>query len=185
MATDVNSYVSELHGKFYKANYDGRVFSANVTAITLPVIAASLASKFALFNPSGSGVNLELIDFDLGQVLATTVVDTVGIYGQNGPVAAAATFTTLGTVLGGKLVDAASGGQARFYSALTHSGTPTRIALLGTFGAVTNPTDSGIHYEFDGRLIVPPGGLISVAMSTAAGTASGLDVGIRWAEWPI
>src|SRR5438105_820133 len=77
--------MSELHGKWYVASYRGAVFSANVTAKTVPVIASGLVSVFGLYNPVGSGKVLELIDFDLGLVLATTVVDTVGLYWQGSP----------------------------------------------------------------------------------------------------
>lgn len=185
MTSNVNLQVTDLHGRFYLPSYQGQVFAANVTAVTVPVIANNLVSVFALWNPPSSGINMELIDFDMGQVLATTVVDTVGLYGQSGAKALAATFTTLGTALSGIGADLGVASKGKFYSALTHSGTPTRMALIGAFGAVTNPTAALIHYEFDGRLLLPPGAVASVAMTTAAGTASGLDIGMRWAEWPI
>src|ERR1041384_1611691 len=84
--------VTELHGKYSILNYRGNVFTFNVTAQTIPVIAATLASKFSLWNPPGSGKNAELICFDMGVVLATTVVNTVGIYYSSGTLALADTF---------------------------------------------------------------------------------------------
>ena len=49
-------------------------------------------------------------------------------------------------------------------------------------------TDAGLALPmkiYDGRIIIPPGTVISVAMSTAAGQASGLDISARWIEWPF
>lgn len=180
--------VAELHGKYYTQAYRGKVYMANRTAVTVPVVASTMVSVFSLYNPVSSPNVVELVDMDIGLVLATTVVDTVGIYWQNGATAAAATFTTAG-VLGTNFFNAnvgtAASNQATFYSALTHSGTPVRIKIISQFGAVTSTNDSPIHYDFDGKVILPPGSLISVAMSTAASTASGVDLALTWAEYPV
>lgn len=179
-------YTQDYHGKYYPGAYYSRVYSFNVTAVTLPVIAATLASKAALYNPPTSNVNLELIDIDIGLVLATTVVDTVGLYWQAPTLASLATLTTIGVfgtnwfagMLGG------NAGQGNPYSALTHSGTPVRVDIVSTFGATSTSADNPISKTYDGKIILPVGHVISVAMSTAAGTASGVDVGIRWQEVP-
>jgi hypothetical protein len=179
--------ITELHGKFYTSAYRKILYSANVTAVTVPHIASTMVSVFSLYNPLTSTVNLELVDFDYATVLATTVVDAVGLYWQGSPTAQLATFTTIG-VLGTNYFGAnptSAAGQGQFYSALTHSGTPVRIKILGTYGAVTTTGNTPCHYDFDGKVILPPGSVVSVAMSTAASTASGMDLGITWAEYPI
>src|SRR3954471_8545966 len=71
---------SELHGKYYTINKRGGLFTGNVTAVTVPVIAATLVSVFSLYNPRNSGVDMELIDIDITSVLAAVVVDTFGLY---------------------------------------------------------------------------------------------------------
>jgi hypothetical protein len=38
---------------------------------------------------------------------------------------------------------------------------------------------------YDGDLILPPGIAMSVAMSVAAGTTTGLNIEARWCEWPV
>lgn len=184
MGRQGDNLVSELHGKYYQINYRRGLFSANVTAVTIPVIASGLVSVFSLYNPVGSGINMSLIDLDIGQVLATTVVDTVGLYFSTGTVAAAATFTTEGSARSGVIGESAMN-VGKFYTALTHSGTPTRFRMVGAFGAVTDAGMTLPHFEFDGKVIIPPGCIVSVAMSTAAGVSSGLDIGATWAEWPI
>ena len=177
-------YCSQIHGKYYTAAYYARLFSFNVTAVTVPVIVGTLQSKFTVYNPPNSTTNAELVDFDLGIVLVTLVVDTVGLYWQSPTLASLATLSTIG-VFGTNWfssIFSSSPGQVTPYSALTHSGTPARIAILSQFGAVTSTNDSIVHYDFDGKILVPPGHVVSVAMSTGAGDTAGLDLGIRWLE---
>lgn len=176
--------ISEVHGKWYNSNYRGAVFTYNVTAVTLPVVASSLASKFSVYNPASSGKNMEILRVDVGLVLATTVVDTLGMYFSSGAVAAAATFTTAGTALSGVVGNTATN-VCIPYSALTHSGTPSRHSILGFYGATTTTAANGWVFNPEGSIIVPPGTIISIAMSTAASTASSVDLGITWAELPI
>lgn len=176
---------SELHGKWYSANYRGKLFHYNRTAVTIPVVATNVASVFTLYNPPNSGVNAELVSFDLGQVLATTVVDAFGLYYHTAVLTAAGTFTTPGTALSGVIGNTA-GAACIPYSAWTSPGTsPTRFMVLGSHGATTNANSSQIHVDFDGKAIVPPGVAVHVLASTAAGTSSGLDPGISWCEWPV
>jgi len=176
--------VSDTHGKFYNMNYQKAVFTYNVHAVTVPVVASAMVSVFSFYNPASSGKNMELIRFDLGTVLATTVVDTIGLYYSTGTAAAASTFTTAGTALS-CMVGANAYNVCIPYSALTHSGTPTRHMILGDFDAVTSTAANPFSFPFEGTVLVPPGTVISVAMSTAAGTASGLDLGMTWAEVPV
>lgn len=175
---------SDIHGKWFESNYRGKMFTANVTAVTIPVVASGLVSVFTLWNPPNSGVNGEIVATLLGQVLATTVVDTVGWYSSTPAATAAGTFTTL-TSPRSCVVQNPASNAVKFYSAFTHSGTPTREDIIAAFGAVTDAGMPFIEKLHDGRLILPPGIAMSVAMSTAAGTASGLDIQATWAEWPI
>jgi hypothetical protein len=175
---------SELHGKYYTSAYRGRLFSASAAAVTVPVIASGLVSVFALWNPPGSGVNMEIVETTVSQVLAATVVDTVGWYYSTVAATAAGTFTTFGTVQS-QIVGNTPANAGRFLSAFTHSVTPTLIDIIGEFGATTNATTLPVTKLYDGRLILPPGIAMSVAMSTNAGTTAGLTVLASWAEFPI
>lgn len=177
-----DNLVSELHGKFYTQTYRDMVFRANATAKTVPAVASGLVSVFTLYNPVGSGINMSLIDFDITSVVATLVVNTYGLYYSVGPVAAAGTFTTLGTAIPAKLGSAIAGNKGLYYSAYTHSGTPARWLILGGHAATTSTQAGGIHVDFDGKAIIRPGSAVSVAASTAAGTTSGLDLAVTWAE---
>lgn len=179
--------VDPLHGQYWNMAYRNSVFTAVKTAMTVPVVANNLVSVFTLWNPASSTKLLELITLDIGLVLATTVVDTVGLYWQNGANVTSGTFTTVG-VKGTNWFCAKPSqpiGQGQFYSAFTHSGTPVRIRIVSQFGATTSTNDMPITYNFNGTVILEPGDLISVAMSTAASTASGVDLGLTWAENPL
>ena len=175
---------SELHGKYYVANYRGKLFECNAYAVTVPAIAATLVSVFTLYNPVGSGINMEMVDTSVNQVLAATVVDQVGWYFSPAALTAKGVFTTAGTVNSG-MVGASPANKGTFWTAFTHSGTPVLADVIGGYGATTNTTAGGITKFYDGRLILPPGIAMSVAMATAAGTTTGLALEARWMEWPV
>lgn len=181
--------VSEIKGKWATQNLNRVLFSALVTAVTVPVVASGLVSVFTLWNPPNSGVIGEIVEASIGQVLATTVVDTIGWYASPANLTALGTFTTKGTpltnIFSGRVMDTPQNG-IQFYSAFTHSGTPVRVDIIGSFGAVTDaPGIAHSEKIYDGRLLLPPGIAMSIAMSTAAGTASGLDLQAVWVEHPF
>lgn len=174
--------VDQLHGEYFYPTLRGLGYSFDVTGVTVPVIAASLVSVFSLWNPPGSNVIAELVDVDIDQVLAATVVNTFGWYYSSGASAQASTFTTIGTAKSRRVGDAPAN-KVLPYSALTHSGTPVRADIIGGHGATTNNVQ--LHKEYNGRLLLPPGVVISLAASTGANTASGLGLGVSWIEWPF
>ncbi len=179
---------ADLHGKWWNAAVRKSVFTFNVTAKTVPVIAATLVSVFTLYNPPGSGVNAEIIRTDVGTVVVPTVVNTLGWYFSTPTLTAAGTFSTAATALtnyfSARIGDTPAGNVVP-YTAYTHSGTPVRCDIVCTFPAITAP---GLWQPFkshEGTFILPPGIAMSLAMSTAADTASALDLGVTWAEWPF
>jgi hypothetical protein len=139
-------------------------------------------SVFTLYNPPASGVNMELVEASLVNVLATTVVDAVGWYYSTAVLSAAGTFTTKGTVQS-LMVGNNPANQGLFYSAYTHSGTPVLADIIGGYGAATSST--GIVKFYDGRLILPPGIAMSLAMSTTVSTGSGITASAVWQESPV
>ncbi len=175
-----------LHGDMFYSNLRRSVFRFAVSAVTVPVVASNLVSVFTLFNPPNSGVIGELIEAAVDQVVATTVVDVFGWFGSFGSVAAAGTFTTKGVALtnyfSGRLGET-PGGQIIPYSAYTHSGTPVLQDTIGSHGATTNQI--GIRKNYRGQVLLMPGTALSLATSTAAGTATGLALSTTWAEWPF
>jgi hypothetical protein len=175
----------QMRGTYGELARQSKVFTGTVAAVTIPVVANNMVSVCGIYNPPGSNVDLEVLDVDIMNVLATTVVDAFGVYYSTAALSALATFTTLApaNVQCGRLGDAAPG-AARFYSAVTHSGTPVLARIIGGHGATTT-TGSSLRKDLNGSLIIPPGILASIAASTAAGTASGNTIALTWAELPI
>ena len=183
--------VSDLHGKYYTANYYGHVFSASVASVTILATTSGVVATWALYNPPGSGINVEFISADIGSVLATTVVDTFGLYVTQGKAANAATFTTVGVggtnVFNGNLNNAlgAVASKALFYSACTASGTPVLWKVIGSNWATSSTAAFAMHRDFDGTAIMPPGTLAMLLATTADSTTSGMAAEVCWAEYPI
>lgn len=171
--------VAELHGKWYTAAYRNRVFfgSSLIAGVIIPVNTTT-SPTFTLFNPLGSGVNLELISFDLGfPAAAATVVGTI--------LASVATQTPTSVTSGGVTISSPIGAggvaQGKLYTAATITAITTHLPLF----TLTSTADAAIatHYEFDGKLILAPGGMMTIT-STPVQTAVGLP-SLHWAEFPV
>jgi hypothetical protein len=162
----------------------GQVFNFSRAAVTLPVNAATLVSLFGLYNPPSSGKMLEIIDVEAHAVVATTVVNALGVYFSQGSNASGATFTTRTNTIISARVGEGLQSVCEAYSAVTHVGTPVLAAIVGGWGAVTDGGSTPVRKEFNGSLQFPPGSLIALAMTTAAATGSGITLGLRWAEVP-
>ena len=169
---------TNLHGKWYTAAYRNRVFigSTLFAGVTVAAVSVGTAPTYTIFNPLGSGVNLELISFDLSAPLATTMV--IGtIYG------AMSIQTPTSVTAGGSTISIPVGGggtsQAKLYTAATTTAA-TQLMILGT---ITATTYAAVHYEFDGKVVLAPGSCFSVLSSPVqTGVA---DISTVWAEWPI
>lgn len=176
--------VAELHGQYYTSCRNGRVqFVTTATGgTTIPIQAASLVATFFLWNPAGSGVNVELISYSAAFETATTVVSDVSLYFQTGvgTTIAVPTGLTALTIRNGLL----GGGLASLctaYSSGTLVGAITKGPTLFGPTAVTS-TQIGIRYDFLGSIIVPPGGIVTTA-GNAAQSASTSQY-LVWAEYP-
>ncbi len=180
--------VSCIHGKYYIAAYRRSCFRFNVTAVTLPKVASGLVSVFSLWNPPSSGYVAELISTDMVGISGTFVVDAIGWYFSASNLALAGTFTTpsvAGTNHFSARIGDTPANSVIPYTAYTHSGTPTRVDIAGGYGSTANATGWNIHKDYDGRVLVPPGTVISLAASTTVWTATAADLEVVWSEWPV
>lgn len=180
--------VAELHGKWYTANYRGNVFFATTgsagSIIPINAAAGSVVATFALWNPNGSGKNIELIDCDIQTVAASTVVGEIALWFQTGVGSSTAvpTASTGGTIRTSN-IGAGINSVASYYTSLTIVGTATKGPTVSGWSATTSNSNIPGHTEFDGKVIVAPGTFVFLAMSTAA--SSTCIQTIRWAEWPV
>lgn len=185
---------AKLHGDFYTANYRGRLFMANTLAAgtTIPIQATNLVSTFTIWNPLGSGVNVELVYYSAAFEAATTVVSDVSLYLQTSVGAAnvvPATLTALAVrpcFWGGASVAPVANNQASMYSAATLVNTMATNMFRGPtlFGptAVTSTALGPVLYPFNGTMILGPGTLATTA-GTAAQTSAAAQT-LVWAEFP-
>ncbi len=181
MTGEGNFLAENLSGRWAERTYRGNVHMFSVAAVTIPVNASTLVSVYGIYNPPGSGKVLEILDTDIVNVLATTVVTGFGWYSSTVSASALATFTTAGTARNRRMQDPSST-VARVYTAVTHSGTPNLEALIGGTGAATTTANQSMYRDFNGKLFIPQGVLASIAATTAAGTSSGNTITACWAD---
>lgn len=174
--------VTEVHGKRYTANFRNNLFAANVNGVTIPVVASGLVSVFTLYNPPGSGVIMEITRLDYAQIVTATVIDALGWWASSATLTAAGTFTTQGTPFS-KNIKAPVNNKGLFFSAYTHSGTPTLVDVITGWGSTAGNQSLPTFKVYDGELLLPPGIAMSLAMTTGAGTASAAVVQVEWSEW--
>src|SRR3990167_9951383 len=91
--------VSGLHGDYYESSRRGQVYFAStvIAGVVVPVAAATLNSKFTLWNTAASGVNVELISIYMCTNVATTVVNTHGLLVQRALASSGGIPTTVTT----------------------------------------------------------------------------------------
>ena len=180
--------VSEVHGRFYQMAYRGNVFHARspVAGSVIPVNSAT-TQVFAVLNPAGSGVNLEILQARV-DISATSTYVAAEIYLN------AVNGTPLAVILGGTCTVISGGVQNCFalqgntaksiaYSAVTSvSQADKHVCGLGSFDAVSTGNNRNLIRNFDGGMIIPQGTIIFVT-GTAAQTSIA-HVEFMYAEVP-
>ncbi len=176
-------FCAEIHGKYWAAVLNRITFNFNVTAVTIPTAAnlSAVHGVYSLWNPQSSGVMMEIVDTVIGQTAATTVVDAIGWYADWGASALAGTFTTATTALSCRIGDNPTA-QVVPYTNYKHNAA-TRVDIIGSYGAVTDVSGGIPIKNYDGRMLVPPGTVISVGATTGAETTQ--DISTTWIEWPF
>ncbi|MDE3076382.1 MAG: hypothetical protein KGJ86_13250 [Chloroflexota bacterium] len=145
--------VTELHGKYYEQAARGQLFHATVDTAGVALAAAGTTAGFALYNPLGSGKNLEIVRVALAIVSGTYVVGGV-MHGVNTvPQAAAVTGTALTSVAGMAGSQATSVGKAFKTATL-----PVAQTALRPFVSKNTAAPFQILSEdVDGQIVLAPG----------------------------
>lgn len=177
-----NLLVSDYHGRYYNANYNaggvGNMYSlCNQAAVTTTAALATTFTGLSVANPAGSGVNLQMLFFSVGQSLA-------------GVAAAVGYMTGIGASAGSLIPRAAIVGQTAASKAIGSNssilgGTPVLEEVIGSVGSLATTgygLQAGIYKDIGGSLIIPPGAFIA-SYTTLAN--AGLLFGFRWLEVPI
>ena len=176
--------VTELMPRYYENTYRGQKFT-NLYASTA-LTAASTSAQCVLINPTGSSVNLVLMDAftSLNAFTATTTGANICI----GWFACASTPTTIGTLQApvNCKIGVSVKSQAIAAPTATVLVAPAYARSIAGFYADLAAGDiAGIHDDIGGSLIITPG--FGVSLFEVNGTASDITVGVSltWDEIPI
>lgn len=183
--------VSDTHGQFYNAAARGNVFFVHSPlAGTVPVLsAATIVSPFAVWNPAGSGKNVELLDFSWQQYgTGTEIVDGLGIAFQTNVSTLGAPGTLTAGVINNGLVGKGLTSVCAFYTAATLTNAAIGASFphywLFSTQLATTATQIPGQYKFDGKLIMPPDTILTPVTATT-GTHIKAWLSLSWAEWPV
>ena len=196
--------VSELHGRFYEQSYRGNLYSTghagavalasqNATETSLAAVAQPI---LGLWNPQTAQVNLVMLQAALQDFINNVTSVAPGAFVWCWSVGNAA-ITTGGTPYSRKTM-AASGSLTKTFlgptalTGLTNALTiveaadlPIASGLLTTTVAAATPTPSvGGVQNFDGSLVIPPGGVLAL-MCTLSVTTHSVMGRLLWEEVPI
>lgn len=198
--------VQELHGRFYEQNYRTNLYSGGISALTsisnatftIATTGATATPIVGLYNPLASPVNAVILQASLAVILtALTATGGAPFVWATASSSAALTATTTAPMNRKTLQQAGSqckvfGGQAltgmtgtlvaQFGSALP-GGPPINTSQTYTVSGI--PFTTGVNTEnFDGSLIVPPGGIIALLATTTPVALSAVSA-LLWEEVPI
>lgn len=197
--------VSELHGRFYEQTYRGNVFSTgcSVTALSANTITLSATTTpiLGVYNPSTSTVNVVMLKAAL-QSFINTLTTPVGAgafawassIGNSAVSTGSSPFNRKTMAFAGSQAKAFAGGVA--LTGLTNNlvifdGASDFISPTGlTYGTIVAPTTGttltgfGGVQEFDGLLILPPGGVLALLNTTSTTTMS-VTGRLVWEEVPL
>jgi hypothetical protein len=194
--------VTELQARFYEATYRGNMFSIGcqltpLSAATV-LLTASAQPIVGVWNPTTSPVNLIPLQAMLVDELNNVTSVALGAFvwaasiGNTALTAGLAPFNrkTLASV--GSQAKAFSLSTASLLTGLTNNLVVfdaaefnTASGLLTTTVAAATPTPSvsGVQ-NFDGSLIVPPGGVLAL-LNTVSTVTHSVAARLMWAEIPI
>lgn len=177
--------VTELHGKYFEQARVGRLYVATTAAAGAAVpIFSNVIQQFLIWNPPGSLVMGVLDKVIFGYVSAAFVpgyfclAHSLTTQAQPGTTTLAPTFgARVGSLSTGKIQVYTPGTVA---TALTIY-RPLNISVDTAVGASTNAPWK-FSEDFDGDVLIPPGGLLAVA-ANAAQTAV-CAIAALWEEVP-
>ena len=179
--------VSELHAPYYEQVDRGNVFTLSLVtaaAITAYVGAAAGTPMLGVFNPTGSGKNLVLLQANFADVVAASAAGTAtfGIYYGATAAITQATVTNPTSAL----TQLASGSVATGFRnvALTGSTAATNVLPIGSYywataaGAIQTPNAA---VEPKGTILIPPGSYMALGGSAALTSATWIG-SLTWEE---
>ncbi len=191
---------SEVRGKYGSMAHRGSVYWAASTtaaiAVQINTAVSGATNTFGLINPVGSGVMAELIDMDFTFLAAGpgTTNTTFGFSVLNLTTNALTAITsTPGPIFAGGNPSNFNGAKpaCQHFSLATHAVT---LAVTNFYSMFTMPTTyqptaavniGPWHYDFNGKLVLPPGFAVTLSVNGTAWTANTVVPQMWWAEYKI
>lgn len=177
-------------GKYYEIARQGRIFVAALNAgAALGTALTATAVTVTLYNPTGSGVNLSILQ---GAVTWTTQTAGVSVaslvWAVNADPSAAIPATTTALTVRPALIGGSANSSGRAFSAATLPAIPVvaRVFPLGASQVVTTSSALGglaATDYVDGALCLAPNTAATI-QQIATVTQSGI-ISIIWAEIPV
>lgn len=181
---------TELQPRYAEAARTGRLCFA--TTLLRAMSLASTTSQVGLIvqNPAGSGVNLALTKWAVGQVVTTAA--STGFVLSYTYQATDVTGVTVADAWGQSLLapgaTATTGirpGIAKAAAIATTLANPVPIYWLANNTVAIATTGAfAVQGDFEGSIIVPPGGIVTINTTGAAGAASSTNASLQWFEIP-
>jgi hypothetical protein len=196
-----DTIVSEFHGRFFEQTYRGNVYGIGcaLTALSAATILLTSSAQpiVGVWNPPNSPVNLVILQSALRVALNNVTSVAPGDFiwaastGNNSLTAGLnpinrKTLTALGSQAKAFALSTASllTGLTNNVVFIEAGDFNTASALLTTTVAASTPTPSvnGVQ-NFDGNLIVPPGGVLAL-LNTVSSTTHSVAGRLLWEEVP-
>lgn len=184
-------FTSESTGRFYELSKQGRIFTtARQAGAAMGTALTATAVTLTLYNPSGSGVNLAILQSTvaLTATQTTTATGSVIVYAANVDPAAAIPTTTTALTVYPALLGGAFASVARAYSAATLPAAPVVVRVhpfaFNSFTTNASSGGAGATDYVDGALCLAPGTAVTLQEIATTTTSSGI-MSITWCEIPI
>jgi hypothetical protein len=197
-----DAIVSELHGRFYEQTYRGNVYTGGITALTALsantiTLTATTTPILGLWNNLSNSVNLVLLQVSL-QIVPNSLTSGAApgalvwaVSTSNGAISTGNTPYNARTLT-------TSGSQAKFFTPSVALTGLTNNLTIATGSDIPSPT--GLTYttlastsilapvggveNFDGGLIIPPGGVLAL-LNTVSSTTFSVYGRMTWEEVPV
>jgi len=184
--------VAELHGKYYTTSYRGTAFIGSTGgAGVVPPIYTTTGQTFGVWNRAGNTRNCVPQVLDVGIVTAGTVVVSSFCLSQSASAGAALATGGISAFTSGNPFS----GNIGITGGNTVSFTPSAATTLAAtflmslnYGFFTTAVTAaspgpGLHYDFEGGLIIPPNTAVWVANNVASSFT--FEETLRWEEPPL
>lgn len=196
--------VGQAHGRFHDATLAGRVYrggggllAINNVTFSLATLGATCTPVIGLWNPMNTNKYLSVMQAQLAAIM--TALTATGPGGFVWAVSSANAALTLGSVPWNAASLQQAGSVARWYAGTALTGLTNNLVVVqgsglgggSVFNISVIGTAAGLHTQqatavenFDGSLIIPPGGVLAL-LTTTTPVAHSVVPGIMWEEMPF